>query len=513
MKHLSSTFILIVAMLILHHSCEKPDPTDLLPKITTTEVSLVTEASALSGGYIDSDAGYEISACGVCWSTSPNPTITDNITQDSIISGSFISKIVGLNPNTTYYLRAYATNKNGIAYGLEETFTTKSIGITTMEVSEITVNSAQSGGVIVIDGDSSDIIARGVCWNTAPNPTIEHFKTNDGKGIGEFNSALTELAVNTVYYVRSYATNSGGTYYGNEDSFITRNGVINLSTNPVTSIKDNAAVSGGNITDDGGATITDRGVCWSTTTNPTTSDFKTSDGNDSGVFISSITGLTPVTTYYVRAYATNSVGTAYGNEESFITNYTYGEVTNPTTGRIWIDRNVGALQVATSSTDALSYGDLYQWGRAADGHEKRISTTTNVLSSNDNPGHGNFILTNNTPKDWRSPQNDYLWQGVNGINNPCPAGYRVPTSAEWTTEVASWSSKNSIGAFASPLKLPMAGYRDGSSGSVGGVGTYGSYWSSSIGSTASHSLNVNNNSASLYSYIRSLGYSVRCIKD
>lgn len=319
MKHLSRAFILIVGMLILHHSCEKPDPTTLIPKITTSEVS------------------------------------------------------------------------------------------------EITVHSAQSGGVIAIESDSSDIIARGVCWNTAPNPTIEHFKTNDGKGIGEFNSALTELAVNTAYYVRSYATNSGGTYYG--------------------------------------------------------------------------------------------------NEESFITNYTYGEVTNPTTGRIWIDRNVGALQVATSSTDALSYGDLYQWGRAADGHEKRTSTTTNVLSSNDNPGHGNFILTNNTPKDWRSPQNDYLWQGVNGINNPCPAGYRVPTSAEWTTEVASWSSKNSNGAFASPLKLPMAGYRDGSSGSVGGVGTYGSYWSSSIGSTASQSLNVNVNSASLYSYIRSLGYSVRCIKD
>jgi hypothetical protein len=106
------------------------------------------------------------------------------------------------------------------------------------------------------------------------------------------------------------------------------------------------------------------------------------------------------------------------------------DVTNPTTGKTWMDRNLGASQVATSSTDAASYGDLYQWGRRADGHQCRTSPTTATLSSVDQPAHGNFILAPNAPNDWRSPQNNNLWQGVTGVNNPCPSGYRVPTQTE-----------------------------------------------------------------------------------
>ncbi len=110
-------------------------------------------------------------------------------------------------------------------------------------------------------------------------------------------------------------------------------------------------------------------------------------------------------------------------------------VTNPVTGKTWMDRNLGASQVATNSNDAASYGDLYQWGRATDGHEKRTSGTTNVLSDSDIPGHGDFIIIFDTVYDWRSPQNDNLWQGVNGINNPCPSGYRLPSKMEWQEEI------------------------------------------------------------------------------
>lgn len=94
-------------------------------------------------------------------------------------------------------------------------------------------------------------------------------------------------------------------------------------------------------------------------------------------------------------------------------------------GGIWMDRNLGATQVATSSTDAASYGDLYQWGRGTDGHELRTSNTTTTISTTDLPGHGDFITEVSNPNDWRSPQNDNLWQGVNGINNPCPRRYRL----------------------------------------------------------------------------------------
>ena len=147
------------------------------------------------------------------------------------------------------------------------------------------------------------------------------------------------------------------------------------------------------------------------------------------------------------------------------------DVLNPQTGQIWMNSNIGASRVATSSTDYLAYGDLFQWGRLEDGHEfinwtsstgsdgAEQSNETSTLSTTDNPGHGRFITVGSVPFDWRNPQNNNLWQGVSGTNNPCPAAYRLPTEAELDNERASWSSNNAAGAYASPLKLPVAGYR------------------------------------------------------
>jgi len=180
------------------------------------------------------------------------------------------------------------------------------------------------------------------------------------------------------------------------------------------------------------------------------------------------------------------------------------------TGKTWMDRNLGATQVATSSTDANSYGDLYQWGRGADGHQCRTSATTSTLSSTDQPGHGDFILA---AEDWRSSANTNLWQGVNGVNNPCPSGYRIPTETELNAERLSWSSNNSAGAFASPLKLPLAGYRGSYPPAINNVGTYGFYWSSTVSSTNSRSLFFDSSSASMGTNYRRFGYSVRCLKD
>jgi hypothetical protein len=254
----------------------------------------------------------------------------------------------------------------------------------------------------------------------------------------------------------------------------------------------------------------------------------------SGSFVSNITGLNASTTYYVRAYATNSAGTAYGAEDTFTTAssdsggsgvYPDGtvhctgtptevvDVTNPTTGKTWMDRNLGASQVATSSTDADAYGDLYQWGRGADGHQCRNSSTTSTLSSTDEPGHGDFITYGSSPWDWRSSQNDNLWQGENGTNNPCPSGYRLPTSAELDAEHDSWSSGNATGAFASPLKLPLAGGRDNGSGSLNAAVSFGGCWSSTVvGGYADYLLFLNSHADSDYHY-RAYGRSVRCLKD
>jgi hypothetical protein len=189
-------------------------------------------------------------------------------------------------------------------------------------------------------------------------------------------------------------------------------------------------------------------------------------------------------------------------------------VTNPETGKTWMDRNLGASQAATSSTDTSSYGDLYQWGRFADGHQCRTSPTTTILSSTDSPGHGNFIIGMSSPYDWRSPQNVNLWQGVNGINNPCPTGYRIPTVAEWEDERASWSSNNAAGAFASPLKLPMTGYRGRNNGTLYLVEYLGDYWSSAVDGTGSSYLIFGSSTANTSNATnRAQGLTVRCIKD
>jgi hypothetical protein len=176
------------------------------------------------------------------------------------------------------------------------------------------------------------------------------------------------------------------------------------------------------------------------------------------------------------------------------------------TGKTWMDRNLGATRQATSITDQAGYGDLYQGGRLQDGHQCRSTTTTGTLSTTDVPGHSNFILNSG---DWRNPSNTNLWQGVNGINNPCPSGYRLPTETELNAERLIWSSNNPTGAYASVLKLPVAGYRFWNSGNLGDVGSSGWYWTST---TARHLL-FYSNTASMWTNQHAMGFSVRCIKD
>jgi uncharacterized protein (TIGR02145 family) len=190
-------------------------------------------------------------------------------------------------------------------------------------------------------------------------------------------------------------------------------------------------------------------------------------------------------------------------------------VLNPKTGKIWMDRNLGATQVATSSDDVAAYGDLYQWGRGADGHQIRTSETIAIRSSADQPEEGKFI-TINSGNDWRFPQNDNLWQGVAGVNNPCPTGYRIPTLAEWDAERLSWTGgSNATGALASSLKLGLAGFRSFSAGGLGsaGIGGEGYYWSSTVSGTRSRMLVFTSGFAQMDSNYRAFGFSVRCLKD
>jgi len=193
---------------------------------------------------------------------------------------------------------------------------------------------------------------------------------------------------------------------------------------------------------------------------------------------------------------------------------TYGTVLSPT-GKCWMDRNLGATQVATSKTDSSAYGDLFEWGRLDDSHQTRTSSTTSTKSSSNTPGNNKFITSSATPYDWRNPQNTNLWQGVSGTNNPCPTGWRIPTLTEWGSEISTIPLTNYTTAYSSVLKLTVGGYRS-YSGSLTStdVGTNGYYWSSTTNSTKSSYAKFTSSAATTSgTQYRGYGMSVRCIKN
>ena len=198
-----------------------------LATVTTTPVTNITADAATCGGNVISDGGAIVTARGVCWSTSVGPTISDFKTSEGTGTGLFASSLAGLTANTTYYVRAYAINSTGTAYGNQISFTTSTslATITTDPVGNITATSATCGGNISNDG-GSPISARGVCWSTIQSPTIGDSKSEDGTGTGSFTSLITGLFANTTYYIRSYATNTAGTSYGNQITFTTPDGLL-----------------------------------------------------------------------------------------------------------------------------------------------------------------------------------------------------------------------------------------------------------------------------------------------
>lgn len=436
------------------------------PVVTTNQVVAIEYTSAICGGNVVSEE--LVLARGICWSTSPNPTINNTFTNEGQGAGNFTSRMTELSPNTTYYVRAYATNVNGTSYGEERTFTTNQYSLPIVITSNVTVSStiAQCGGEVNFDG-GLEVTGRGVCWSTSPNPTITNDKTTDGSGTGSFNSTIIGLSSNTTYYVRAYATNEIGTAYGEERSFTTEEDFQQptVTTNSVSNITVNSAVCGGNVTSDGNATVTARGVCWSTSQNPTINDNKTIDGSGIGSFISNITELLEATTYYVRAYATNSQGTSYGTQYSFTTQATTGSIN----GHDWVDLGLpSGLKWATCNIGATRpelYGNYYAWGEIT---TKTEYTAENSLTYNqplyDISGDVTYDAARaNWGSTWRMPTKVELEELVNNC------------TFTWTTQSGVYGMIVT-GPNGNSIFLPAAGGYRGSS--LYFTGMFGLYFSS-----------------------------------
>ncbi len=290
--------------------------------------------------------------------------------------------------------------------------------LTTAVATYISSTTAISGGTITSDG-GAQVTERGVCWSVNPDPTIADFKLANSLNAATFSSTLTNLATNTTYYVRAYAVNEAGTGYGNNVTFKTIQIPV-VATANITNITQFSLRGGGTVTSPGGLSITERGICWGSVSNPTVKDSKKSEGSGTGDFVVAVSGLDINTTYYVRAYAVSVEGTVYGNE-IIIKTLDYGTVSD-FDGYIYKTVTFGTQTWMAENLKVSHYNN----GTAINTTQpSTLNISGEVSPKYQWPGGG---YENNVALYGRL----YTWYVVTDSRGICPAGWHIPTIDEYT---------------------------------------------------------------------------------
>jgi len=509
------------------YGIERTFQTNGIPTLTaTTPVTKIIATTATSGGVITDDGRSPILTRGICWSTYSNPTIaltTKTVDNSSSAIGSFTADMKGLTPATTYYVRSYATNAVGTGYGSQVQFTTLAVQLptlTTIHPFNVDSVTATSGGEI-FDNGGMPITAKGICWSTTSNPTIALTTriTYPTAGDTTYTSIFAGLSPGTKYYVRAFAINSKGTGYGNLDSLTTQAIHATVSNVVISNITKSTANGSASVITDGGAPVTVRGLCWNMTGNPTIADDTLNVGSGLGSFADTLKNLVEGKTYYVRAFAINSAGTAYSavaatfqicpsaftvlhyeglNGAAVTKTVTYGSVSTNISGaaKCWITQNLGADRQATSAADATepSAGWYWQFNRVQ-GYQ--FTTARYPLT---------WATTISETSDW-IPAND-----------PCNLllgnGWRIPTYVEWTNaDGAPQNWNNSANTYSSVLKLHGGGYL--TNGAITSRGVTGEFWTATQTSAANGgNLGFNTTVCYMQNNVKSTyGFSLRCLRD
>ena len=413
--------IYLVILSIIIYSCQKLELLDRSnpledgrPFVSTIKSDFITSTTAELYGEFISTGETPITLFGHCWSTSSTPTIKNMYEgNDNYTSKKYVTNITELNPSTKYYFRAFATNSVETAYGEELSFTTNEAGeplVITEGISNITSTSVTLFGQIE-DIGNAPVTEHGHCWSISSSPTINDSKTSLGAiGVASFTSNISDLTQNTSYYYRAYATNSFGTVYGSAMNFSTNNGEPTVVTISSSNVTGSTVDLEGEITGIGDASVTEHGHCWSTSSNPTINDYKTSKGTIGvGSFTSNVTGLTQNTAYYYRAYATNSVGTVYGSEMDFTTIGLWSNI-----GQLsGITYNNNAMFVLSPNNVWIVGADVWNWNGS---NWNAIGSPSNFdLTAVHGTSSNNIWVVDDDDEVWK--WNGYSWTSYPGASS------------------------------------------------------------------------------------------------